>query len=60
MIFKIYHKTLGGHVHCRLFAGKKEGALGKCGDFCMRAEEFDQFKELLRLVGIFFVNEGKS
>jgi hypothetical protein len=44
MIFRIYHKTLGGHVHMRVFAGKQEGALGKCGDLTMRAEEFDVFK----------------
>lgn len=32
MIFRIYHETLGGHVHMRIFAGKRDGALGKCGD----------------------------
>lgn len=40
MIFRIYHETKGGHVHCRFFAGKHEGALGKCGEFTMRIEEF--------------------
>ena len=43
MIFRLYHETKGGHVHCRLFAGPHEGALGKCGDLTMRAEEFEQF-----------------
>ena len=40
MIFRLYHETKGGHVHCRLFAGPHEGALGKCGDFVMRIKEF--------------------
>lgn len=40
MIFRIYHETRGGHVHCRLFAGPHEGALGKCGEFVMRSAEF--------------------
>jgi hypothetical protein len=44
MIFRIYHETAGGHVHCRVFAGRHDGALGKCGDLCMRVEEFEVFK----------------
>lgn len=40
MIFRLYYKRLGGHVHCRLFAGPQEGALGKCGDLVFRHEEF--------------------
>jgi hypothetical protein len=44
MIFRIYHETAGGHVHCRLFSGSHDGALGKCGDFCMRVDEFDAFR----------------
>jgi len=43
MIFRIYHKTLGGHVHMRVFAGAHEGALGKCSDLIMRQEEFQHF-----------------
>lgn len=42
-IFRLYHETAGGHVHCRLFAGPREGALGKCGDLTMRVEEFEEF-----------------
>ena len=45
MIFRIWHETLGGHVHMRLFAGKHEGALGKCGDLTMTVEEFDIFRQ---------------
>jgi hypothetical protein len=46
MIFRIYHQTKGGHVHCRLFAGKQEGALGKCGDLTMRVTEFAEFQRI--------------
>lgn len=44
MIFRLYHFTQGGHVHCRLFAGPHNGALGKCGDLVMRTGDFDLFK----------------
>ncbi len=44
MIFRIYHETIGGHTHCALFAGKHDWALGKCGEFCMRNEEFEAFR----------------
>ena len=40
MIFRLHHETKGGHVHCRFFAGKHEGALGKCGELTLRVEEF--------------------
>lgn len=49
MIFRIYHKTLGGHVHMRVFAGNTEGALGKCGDLVMRREEFQYFYLIMPL-----------
>ena len=45
MIFRLYHETQGGHVHCRFFAGPHDGALGKCGDLTMTVAEFDVFKE---------------
>lgn len=45
MIFRLYHETLGGHVHCRLFSGKHDGALGKCGEIVMRVDEFAIFRE---------------
>lgn len=44
MIFRIYHKTVGGHVHMRFFSGRNDGALGKCGDLVMRTEEFISFR----------------
>jgi hypothetical protein len=43
MIWRMYYRKAGGHVHCRLFCGVQEGALGKCGDLTMRVEEFDEF-----------------
>ena len=36
MIFRIFHRTLGGHVHIRLFAGKTEGALGSAATSASR------------------------
>lgn len=45
MIFRLFHETRGGHVHCRLFVGPHEGALGKCGDITMRVNEFELFKD---------------
>jgi hypothetical protein len=48
MIFRLYHETKGGHVHCKLFSGKGEGALGQCGAWVMRVEEFEQFALLVR------------
>lgn len=47
-IFRIYYKLLGGHVHCRFFAGPKEGALGKCGNLVFRKKEFETFKDFKR------------
>ena len=46
MIFRLYHETRGGHVHCRRFAGKHDGALGKCGNLTMKVDEFEAFVEL--------------
>lgn len=46
MIFRIYHIRKGGHTHCRLFAGVRDGALGKCGDLTFRNEEFEAFREM--------------
>jgi hypothetical protein len=46
MIFRIYHDKRGGHVHMRFFSGRHDGAMGKCGDLCMRADEFDVFREM--------------
>ena len=50
MIFRIRYLLRGGHYHCRFFAGDSEGKLGKCGDFCMRKEEFDIFRSAATFV----------
>ncbi len=50
MIFRIYHETKGGHVHMRVFSGSHDGALGKCGDLCMRVNEFDAFREACNFI----------
>lgn len=50
MIFRILHETKGGHVHCRLFAGPHEGALGKCGELTMRANEFASFADACPMI----------
>jgi hypothetical protein len=52
MIFRIYYQQRGGHTHMRFFAGKREGALGKCGDLTMRNEEFAEFRRLSAAAGI--------
>lgn len=43
MIFRLYWELAGGHVHCKLFAGPHDGALGKCGEFTMREDEFSDY-----------------
>lgn len=35
----VYHKTLGGHIHMRLFMNG-----GKMGDLCIRVEEWARFQ----------------
>jgi hypothetical protein len=50
VIFRIYHETQGGHVHLRVFSGIRDGALGKCGNLCMRVEEFAAFKEAANFI----------
>lgn len=60
MIFRIYHETLGGHVHMRVFAGKHDGALGKCGDLTMRSEEFEEFRYSVVQMVIEFKHENNK
>lgn len=50
IMFRIYYEVAGGHVHCRFFAGKNPGSLGKCGDFTMRKDEFDVFMEAAKFI----------
>lgn len=57
MIWKLYYKKLGGHVHCRLFCGPTRGALGKCGDIVFRDNEFTEFTQIHKTLPIVFVRE---
>jgi hypothetical protein len=57
MIWRIYYKKLGGHVHCRVFCGPQEGALGKCGDLSFREREFTEFTRLRKVLAMDFRNE---
>lgn len=59
MIFRIYYETAGDHTHMRMFAGKRDGALGKCGDLCMRNEEFEDFRLLTQHAQIEFRYDNK-
>lgn len=43
-VFRFRFQLQGGHVHVRVFAGKGEGALGKCGDLVFRENEWDAFR----------------
>lgn len=54
MIWRMYYEKRGGHVHCALFAGPQEGALGKMGDLCMCANEFTEFTQVKRVLPIDF------
>lgn len=48
MIFKFRFQEGGAHTHVQLYAGESEGALGRCGSFAMRNEEWKLFKEILK------------
>lgn len=50
MVFRIRYELRGGHVHCRFFAGKHKGALGKCGDLVMRDVEFTKFRTSAKFI----------
>lgn len=56
MIFRIYHKQLGQHVHMRVFSGGSNKALAKCGNLVMREEEFQQWRRWL-LPRVQFIEE---
>lgn len=41
MFMRIWHSTMGGYVHMRVFVGKGPLlALERAGDLCMTTEEF--------------------
>ena len=57
MIWRVYYVKQGGHVHCRLFCGPQEGALGKCGDLTFREKEFTEFTRIHRVLATDFRRE---
>ena len=59
-MWRLKYIKLGGHVHCTLFAGPQEGALGKCGDITFRECEFTEFTRLRKVLAMDFVCTGDS
>jgi hypothetical protein len=57
VIWRCYYVKHGGHVHCRLFCGPIEGALGKCGDLCFRDHEFTEFTGIRKVIAMDFRRE---
>lgn len=53
--FRFWYEEAGTHTWVSLFAGQSfPGAtLGKAGDFCLRNEEFAQFKAMLESLPFF-------
>ena len=57
-LFRFRYLLAGGHVHVRFFAGKGTLSLGLAGTFCLRAEEWEDFKSLFPSPGnVEFVHE---
>jgi hypothetical protein len=46
MILRIRYRVQGAHVHCRVFIGPHEGALGLCGELVFRPDEFEVIQQL--------------
>lgn len=59
MIWRIYYRSKGNHVHCRLFCGPQEGALGKAGELTLRQNEFTEFTQLRKVLAMDFRTEMK-
>jgi len=53
----MYYNKRGAHVHCRLFCGVQEGALGKCGELVMKVDEFTEFTRLRKVLAMDFRRE---
>ena len=60
MIWRCYYAKFGNHVHCRLFCGPIEGALGLCGNLVFRANEFKEFTGLKKVIAMDFRREIDS
>ena len=53
MYTRIRHKTMGSHVHMRVFVGEAPNlTLGKAGDLCMSVAEFNEWVCQVRSPGV--------
>ena len=59
VFWRCYYVKRGNHVHCRLFAGPAEGALGLIGNLTFRHAEFTQFTAIRRSLPIDFRTEER-
>ncbi len=56
--FRLRYEQVGGHVHCRLFAGKKrELTHAKCGDLTFTEQDFADLRLLVGQPDFEFVME---
>lgn len=60
MIWKIYYRSSGDHVHCRVFVGPQHGALGLAGKLVFRQREFTDFTQLRKVLTMEFITEMKD
>jgi hypothetical protein len=60
MIWHIYYRSAGDHVHCRVFCGPIEGALGHCGNLTFRQREFTDFSQRRKVLAMDFRTEMKD
>lgn len=59
-IWRTYYQKLGSHVHCRLFAGPAEGALGLVGNLVFRGEEFTEFTRINKVIAMDYRRESDN
>lgn len=57
MIWRCYYKRMGQHIHCRLFSGPIEGALGMNGSLTFRVEDWIEFVQVKRVLAMDFRRE---
>lgn len=62
-IWRCYYVRRGGHVHCRLFCGPAEGALGRVDHpekaLVFRLDEFTEFTKIRKVIAVDFRLETK-
>jgi len=52
MVFRLYFKQLGGHVHCRLFTAPAiHLTFAKCGDLVFRENEWLAARSAFESIG---------